>query len=102
MILDEVNVRSSPRGGTLIGDAVREASKSFLDKEKGHKAIIVFTDGGDQESFPVEAAKEAFTEKGIKVFTVDSATSRKGPACRRKRTTTGYSCSTAGRRSGRR
>ncbi len=70
MILDEVNVHSAPRGGTLIGDAVRLAADSFVDQEKGHKAIIVLTDGDDQESFPIEAAKEAYAQKGIKVFTV--------------------------------
>lgn len=70
MILDEVNIRSSPRGGTLIGDAVRRAADSFVDKDKGHKVIVVITDGEDQESFPVEAARDAFKEKGIQVYTV--------------------------------
>lgn len=83
MILDEVDVRSSPRGGTLIGDAVRLASDSFVDKVKGHKAIIVITDGEDHESYPVQAAKQAFDEKGIKVFTVglgDEAQGARVPA----------------------
>jgi Ca-activated chloride channel homolog len=70
MILEEVNTRSSPRGGTLIGDAVRTAADSFVDKDKGHKAIIVITDGEDQESFPVDATHAAFQERGIKVYTV--------------------------------
>lgn len=70
MLLDEVGVRSSPRGGTLIGDAVRLAAKSFADPTKKHKAIVVLTDGDDQESFPVKAAEEAYADGGIQVFTV--------------------------------
>ncbi len=70
MLLDEVGVRSSPRGGTLIGDAVRLAAKSFVDPMKKHKAIVVLTDGDDQESYPVKAAEEAYAESGIQVFTV--------------------------------
>lgn len=69
MTLDEVDTRSSPRGGTLIGDAVRLAADSFTDKVKGHKAILLITDGEDQSSLPVEAARNAFEERGIKVFT---------------------------------
>jgi len=70
MTLDEVDTKSSPRGGTLIGDAVRLAADSFTDKVKGHKAIILITDGEDQKSLPVEAARDAFEQHGIKVFTV--------------------------------
>jgi len=70
MTLNEVNVRSSPRGGTLIGDAVRLAADSFVDKVKKHKAIVVITDGEDHESYPVEAAQKAFTEQGICIYTV--------------------------------
>jgi len=70
MTLDEVSVRSAPRGGSLIGDAVRLAAESFVDKVKKHKAIVVITDGEDHESYPVEAAKKAFTEQGIRIYTV--------------------------------
>jgi Ca-activated chloride channel family protein len=70
MSLDEVDTQSAARGGSLIGDAVRVAAGSFTDKIKGHKAILLITDGEDQESFPVEAAATAFREHGIRVFTV--------------------------------
>lgn len=70
LALDDVTTRSVSRGGSLIGDAVRLAAGSFSDKAKGHKAILVITDGEDQESFPVEAARTAFREQGIRVFTV--------------------------------
>jgi Ca-activated chloride channel family protein len=70
MTLNEVNTRSTARGGSLIGDAVRVAAESFTDKVKGHKAVLVITDGEDHQSFPVEAAADAFRERGIRVFTV--------------------------------
>lgn len=70
MVLDEVSVRSAPRGGTLIGDAVRFAADHFVDRVKDHKAIILITDGEDHESYPVEAAQKAWEEQGIRIFTV--------------------------------
>ncbi|GJM26816.1 MAG: hypothetical protein DHS20C16_32310 [Phycisphaerae bacterium] len=70
MALDEVDTRSTARGGSLIGDAVREAADSFADSQKGHKAILLITDGEDHESFPVEAARDAWQNKKIRVFTV--------------------------------
>lgn len=83
-----LDTSSAARGGTLLGDALRQIRRDFGDKTaeedladtKGagsaglgadsaaqssdrtsarrHKAVWVFTDGGDQESFPVEAARE--------------------------------------------
>jgi Ca-activated chloride channel family protein len=70
MILDEVDVRSAPRGGTLIGDAVRLAAASFVDRIKEHKAILLITDGEDHESYPVDAARSAWEDHGIRTFTV--------------------------------
>lgn len=70
MTLDEVGPRSSPRGGTLIGDAIRQATEAFVDQLRGYKAIIVFTDGEDMESYPVEAARQAYEERGIRTYTI--------------------------------
>ena len=83
-----LDTSSAARGGTLLGDALRQIRRDFGDREgeeesadtKGagsaglpangtamdshtnrarrHRAVWVFTDGGDQESFPVEAARE--------------------------------------------
>jgi Ca-activated chloride channel family protein len=83
LTLDEVNVKSSPRGGSLIGDGVRLAADSFVDEIKDHKAIVVITDGEDQESYPVEAAREAFKDKGTRIYTVglgDEAEGARVPA----------------------
>ena len=69
MTLNDTSTRSSMRGGSLIGDAVRVAVDSFTDKVKGHKAVLLITDGEDQESLPIDAARAA-KEKGVRVFTV--------------------------------
>ena len=71
LALDEVDTRSSPRGGTNIGDAVRKAADCFTDKVKDHKAIIIISDGGEtEETYAVEAAGNVYEERGIRVFTV--------------------------------
>lgn len=52
-----LDTTSTSRGGTLLGDALRTVRKDFA--ADGRKlSVWVFTDGGDQESFPVEAARE--------------------------------------------
>jgi Ca-activated chloride channel family protein len=52
---------SASRGGTLMGDALRQVAKDFSEKN-GNLSLWVFTDGGDQESFPVEAAGDLGTQ----------------------------------------
>ncbi len=42
----------------------------FIDKTNDHKAIVVFTDGEDQESKPVDVAKQLYADEGIRIFTV--------------------------------
>jgi Ca-activated chloride channel family protein len=78
MELEEVGPLTNTRGGTLIGDAIRLASDSFVDQIKKYKAIVVITDGEDQESYPVEAAKKAFEEKGIRIYTVGLGDTNEG------------------------
>jgi Ca-activated chloride channel homolog len=79
LALDDVTTRSSPRGGTNIGDAVRLAAASFTDRVKDHKAIIVISDGDEtDDSYAVEAAQKAFEEKGIRVFAIGFGDMREG------------------------
>lgn len=68
--LDQVGPASLRRGGSRLGDAIRVAANAFLDQTNDHKAIVVFTDGEDQESDPVGAARRASAERGIRIFTV--------------------------------
>ncbi len=70
MVLDDVEVNAASRGGTNLGDAIRVAASSFDDAIRNHKAIVLVSDGEDQESYPVEAAEKAWEEQGIRVFTI--------------------------------
>lgn len=68
--LDEVGPQNVRRGGSRLGDAIEAASRAFLTKSNAHKAMIIFTDGEDQESEPVAAARRAHKETGVRIFTV--------------------------------
>jgi uncharacterized protein YegL len=68
--LDEVGPQNVRRGGSRLGDAIETASHSFLSKSNAHKAIVIFTDGEDQESKPVEAARRAHEANGARIFAV--------------------------------
>lgn len=72
----------APRGGSLLGDALRVARTTFTDEVLDHKAVIVFSDGEDHGSYPVEAAKTLFDELAVPVYTVglgDAATGARIP-----------------------
>ena len=68
--LEELTPRSANRGGSMLGDAIRVASDAFSDDEPGGKAIVVLTDGEDMDSFPIEAASNAWSDHGARVYTV--------------------------------
>ena len=77
-MLDEAGPQNVRRGGSRLGDAIDAASHAFLTKSNAHKALIVFTDGEDQESKPVEAARRAHKETGVRIFTVGLGDMEKG------------------------
>lgn len=60
---------SVSRGGTLIGDAVRRGLDLLSGEGEQWKALILLTDGEDQESFPVEAARRAAGE-GVSIYAI--------------------------------
>ncbi len=70
--------KAAGRGGSMLGAAIRMAANSFPAADKGAKAVIVLTDGEDMGSEPVEAAKEALQEQGVRVFTVGIGDTREG------------------------
>ena len=70
MMLEEVSPDSIPRGGTLIGDALRNVLDTvFDDQQKDYKDVILITDGEDHDSFPVRAA-EAAGEDGVRLIAI--------------------------------
>ena len=72
MFLDHLNEELIPVPGTSLGDAIRLGVKSLTESSELNtqgKAIILITDGEDQDSEPMKAAAEA-KDKGIKIFTI--------------------------------
>ena len=67
--LDELDPNSAPRGGTAIGDAIRKAVEVLQSRPDRDQAILLITDGDDQQSYPLEAAAAA-AEHHVNVFTV--------------------------------
>lgn len=76
--LGEVSPRTSRRGGSRLGDAIRLAADSFTDEEAGGKAIVILSDGEDQESQPAEVAATIFDEHGIRTYAVGIGDSESG------------------------
>ncbi len=68
-VLADVDSDSAPRGGTLIGDAIRKAIESMPERLDRDQVIVLITDGEDHDSYPEEAAAQA-AERGIKIITV--------------------------------
>jgi len=69
MMLADIDSNSAPRGGTLIGDAIRKALESMEARADRDQAVVLITDGGDQDSFPQEAAQQA-AERNVRIITV--------------------------------
>lgn len=69
--LEAVEVGSAPRGGTAIAQAIRAGTDLFAKSPPdATKIILLVTDGEDHAGGPVEAAREAFTEHGVRTFTI--------------------------------
>jgi Ca-activated chloride channel family protein len=68
-LLADVNVGTVALGGTLIGDAIRQAIVAFQDEVRNYKVILLITDGEDQDTFPEKAAEKA-AAAGIRIFAV--------------------------------
>lgn len=78
LALDDISTESVPKGGTLIGDALRKAGESFDNALDSHKVVLLITDGEDQESYPVEAARKLWEERKIPVIAVALGDERDG------------------------
>jgi Ca-activated chloride channel family protein len=69
--LEGVRVGLVPRGGTAIAQAIRKAVDLFArSPQESTKIILLCTDGEDHEGGPVEEARVAWAEHGIRVYTV--------------------------------
>ncbi len=69
--LESLQVGAAPRGGTAIAKSIQAATDLFSKSpEEATKIILLLTDGEDHEGDPIEAAKQALEEHGIRTFTV--------------------------------
>ncbi len=78
MYLKTINTNLIPTQGTNIAEAVELARKSFVEGDTKHKALVIITDGEDNEGGAEEAIADAVKE-GIKVFTLGVGTDNGGP-----------------------
>ncbi|MBI4776497.1 MAG: VWA domain-containing protein [Deltaproteobacteria bacterium] len=69
LFINGVSPDQSPVPGTDLGQAVRKAMDCFDFKSETDKAVILVTDGEDQEGRGVEEAKEA-ASKGVRLFII--------------------------------
>lgn len=69
MMLQNVKPDIVPTQGTVISEAIDMASKSFSQKEKKYKSLVIISDGEDHDENAVSKAKDA-SEAGIIIHTV--------------------------------
>ena len=75
--LEELDTDSAPRGGTAIGDAIRKGLEVFHANADRDQAMILITDGDDQQSYPLEAAAVA-KERQVTIFTIGLGDAERG------------------------
>jgi len=78
MYLKSLSPGLIPTQGTNFAEAVDLARKSFVQGENRHKALIIITDGEDNEGGAEEEIAAAVKE-GLKVFTIGVGTDNGGP-----------------------
>ena len=75
--LNELDTNSAPKGGTAIGDAIRKALAVLPHEAERDQSLLLITDGGDQNSYPLDAAGLA-AERRVLIFTVGLGDTEKG------------------------
>lgn len=69
MFLNVIDTDLVPKPGTAIGKAITLAMKSFVEKERKHKVLLLITDGEDTIEDPLKMAEMAEKE-GVVIYTV--------------------------------
>jgi Ca-activated chloride channel family protein len=69
MMLQNVKPDLVPTQGTVIADAIDLSLKSFSQKEKKYKSLVIISDGEDHDEKALAKTKEA-TESGVIIHTV--------------------------------
>jgi len=82
MALDDIDSQSAPRGGSDLAEAIRTAASKLSERPGNHKAILLITDGEDQDTDPQFAAGYALEDHQIRTFAIglgDSIIGRRIP-----------------------
>src|SRR6266404_850467 len=66
--VDALDVNIIPQGGTALSEAIETALHAFKEGDN-YKILVLFTDGEDQDSGALEAAKKA-AQDGLQIFTI--------------------------------
>ena len=66
--IESLDVNTLPQGGTAIAEAIETAQGAFKEGDN-YRILVLFTDGEDQDSGALEAAKRA-AEAGMQIFTI--------------------------------
>jgi Ca-activated chloride channel family protein len=69
LFLQSLNTDIVPTQGTALGEAIREALRSFPDDDQQYRSILLVSDGENHQGDALEAAAKA-TDEGARVFTV--------------------------------
>ena len=69
LVLDNLDPGTVPRGGTRLEEPIRKATAGFGTAGDLSRVILLFTDGEDHDSFPLDAAQEA-AERGIRIIVI--------------------------------
>jgi Ca-activated chloride channel homolog len=72
-MINELDTKTTPRGGTNISGVVNLAQTLFGKSAIGNRALVIFTDGEDLEGDTVKSAKAA-ADAGVRIFTVGVGT----------------------------
>jgi len=73
IFLDILDPGMIPDPGSALGAAIRKGGELFDAGEQKYKVMVLFTDGEDQDTEPLVAAREA-ARNGVIVFTVGVGT----------------------------
>jgi Ca-activated chloride channel family protein len=74
LALEELGPQSVLVGGTNIGDAIRRTNDLVFpeagdEEQRGFRDLVLISDGEDQESLPVEAARQA-AARGVRIIAI--------------------------------
>lgn len=78
LYLNAISTKMVPTQGTNIAEAVDLAMQSFIKGETKHKALLIITDGEDNEGGAEEAIKRA-ADEGVKTFVLGIGTEKGAP-----------------------